>query len=328
MAIFKIDKSWVLLTCVCLLLLVIFTPFIANDKPIIVRYAGDFYFPIIKNHPETTFGGIFETDADFTDPVVMTLVQADGWVLMPPIPYAPNTPTAAIAHPSTPSAQHLLGTDGLGRDMMAVVLYGLRVSLLFALGLSVTGAFIGIGAGVIMGYLGGWTDILGQRLIEILLGLPQLFILMIVASVFAPSIWVLFGVMLMMAWLPFVALARVHSLQLKNSAYILSAKNMGVATSVIYVRHLLPSILRLILAQMPFIVATNITALTALDFLGFELPIGWSSLGELLAQAKNHLDTPHIAIVAIGALSCVLIMLILLGEYTRTRLTARGEYHA
>lgn len=294
---------------------VMLAPVIANDKPIIIYRHSMLYMPILYEYPETTFGGVFETPTDYTDPYVQTLLSNDK-VIMPPIQYAQdtlvmNTPTP---HPSPPTAQNWLGTDAVGQDVLSRVLYGLRVSLVFSFLLTLVGGVIGVAIGAVMGHFASWVDLLGQRLLEVWIGLPQLFVMMIVASMFKPSFVVLFVIMAMFSWLPFVAVTRVQFLHMKTQGYVMTAKNLGVGSVAIIYRHILPSALMMSLAQLPFVMAMNMTALTALDFLGFGLPVGMASLGELLLQAKNHLDTPHLAFVGFGVMSVVLVLLLFVGE--------------
>lgn len=310
-----------------LLVMVWLAPLIANDKPLVVIYQDAWHFPIIKNYTETHFGGEFDTPADYTDPKVVSLITKDGKMVMPLIPYGENTLilNSSTPHPSAPTLQHWWGTDALGRDVFVRTLYGLRLCLLFALGLTLIGSVVGLVAGSMLGYFGGWADLLGQRFIEIWLGLPQLFVLMIISSVFEPSLWVLFVVMLLFGWLPLVAVSRVHIYRLRQSAFVLTAKNLGVPAYLLMYRHFLPSLLRLSLAQLPFILAGNITVLTALNFLGFGLPMTVASLGELLHQATRYLDAPHLMMASVGVLTVVLVLLIVIGEGCRRALQVGDE---
>lgn len=297
------------------------TPIIANDKPILVRYQHTWYVPVFYDYPETTFGGVFETPTNYKDPMVKELIQKNGMMIMPWIAYDKDTLVLDVRHhPSPPNVQHWLGTDEVGRDVLSRVLYGLRISLVFGLALTVLGSVIGVAIGALMGYFGGLVDLLGHRLIEIWLGLPQLFILMILARVFEPSALVLFVIMLLFAWLPLVSVTRVHFLRLRHSPYVLVAKNLGVSSWLIIWRHILPSVLVLSLAQLPFVLAANIVSLTALDFLGLGLPLGSASLGELLLQGKNHLDVPHLLLSGFGVLFVLLVLLIFIGEGFRQSL--------
>ena len=305
----------------------LFAPWIANDKPVLVQYKDVWYVPILYDYPETTFGGIFETPANYQDPVVRDLIQKNGLMIMPWLEYGKDTLAVDVHHhPSSPSKRHWLGTDEVGRDVLSRVLYGLRVSFVFGLALTVLGSVIGIVCGALMGYFGDLVDLLGQRWLEIWLGLPQLFILMILARVFEPSAWVLFTIMLVFAWLPLVSVTRVHCWRMRERAFVLVAKNLGVSNLKIMFVHILPSVFVLSLAQLPFVLAANITALTALDFLGLGLPVGSASLGELLLQGKNHLDSPHLLLSGFGVLCILLVLLIMMGEGCRQLLL--DNHHA
>ena len=305
-----------------MMLAAIFAPFIANDKPLVVIYQNSIYYPILVDYPETTFGGVFDISTDYQDPVMQRLITKEGSMIMPPIPYAENTLVLnpSMPHPSAPTWDNLWGTDALGRDVFARTLYGLRLSLGFGVALTFIGSLIGLAVGSVLGYFSGWVDLLGQRAIEIWLGLPQLFILMILMSVFRPSVWVLFFGMLLFGWLPLVGMARVHLYRLRQMPFVLIAKNLGIAPHKIIIRHFLPSLIKLSLAQFPFILAGNIIVVTALDFLGFGLPMGSASLGEILHQGSRHLDAPHLALVGFGVLMVLLLVLIILGESCRRAL--------
>ena len=292
---------------------------IANDKPLLVQYDGDYYFPVLKAYPETAFGGIFETEANYKDPAVQQLVNAQGYYVMPPIPFADQTPNVELGlpYPAAPNRQNWLGTDDMGRDVLARILYGLRVSLLFGLALTIAGALIGIIAGAIQGYYGGWVDLAGQRFMEVWGGMPQLFMIIILVSLFSPSITVLFAMMLLFGWMGLVGLVRAEFLRARNFDYVRAARNLGVADSQIMLRHILPNALASSLSQLPFILTANIIALTSLDFLGYGLPPGSPSLGELMVQGKNNLDAPWLALSGFFSLTLVLSLLIFIGEALR-----------
>lgn len=303
-------------------IIVLAAPLFANDKPLLLQYQHQWYVPLLYQYPETTFGGVFETATNYKDPVVKALIEQQGMMIMPIHQYTEHTPVLdnELPHPSAPTIKHWLGTDTLGYDVFSRVLYGLRVSLLFGLALTVLGGVIGLVVGAVMGYFGSWVDLLGQRAIEVWLGLPQLFVLLILSSVFEPSVVVLFAIMLLFAWLPWVSMTRVHFLRIRQSGFVLTAKNLGVPTYQIIWRHMLPSMMPLLLAQMPFVLASNIISLTALDFLGLGLPVGSPSLGELLLQGKNHLDAPHLILTGFVVLGVVLMLLIFIGEGCRQAL--------
>lgn len=292
---------------------------IANEKPLVVKYEHSLYFPVFKSYPETTFGGVFETEADYKDPVVQTLIQAKGWAVWPIIEYSYQTPNFELAEPvpSPPTQQNWLGTDDQGRDVMARILYGLRVSLLFGLALTLFASVIGIVVGAIQGYYGGWIDLIGQRILEVWGGLPTLFMVMILVSMFTPNVYWLFLIMLLFGWTALVGLVRAEFLRARNLDYVRAARALGVRDSTIMFRHILPNAMSSTLSQMPFMLTANITALTALDFLGYGLPPDAASLGELLLQGKNNLNAPWLALSGFFTLALVLSLLIYIGEATR-----------
>ena len=299
--------------------LAIFSELIANDKPLVVKYQQSYYFPVIQSYPETTFGGIFETEADYKDPAVQQLIDRDGWALWPVIPFSYQTPNLelAVPVPSPPSQQNWLGTDDQGRDVLARILYGLRVSLLFGFTLTLCAAFIGILIGALQGYYGGWVDLIGQRVLEVWGGLPMLFMVMILVSMFTPSVYWLFVIMLLFGWTALVGLVRAEFLRARNFDYVRAARALGVADRTIIFRHILPNAISSSLSQLPFMLTANITALTALDFLGYGLPPDAASLGELLLQGKNNLNAPWLALSGFFTLALVLSLLIYVGEATR-----------
>ncbi|WP_151814962.1 ABC transporter permease [Acinetobacter soli] len=299
--------------------LAIFSELIANDKPLVVKYQQSYYFPVIQSYPETTFGGIFETETDYKDPAVQQLIDRDGWALWPVIPFSYQMPNLelAVPVPSPPSQQNWLGTDDQGRDVLARILYGLRVSLLFGFALTLCAAFIGILIGALQGYYGGWVDLIGQRVLEVWGGLPMLFMVMILVSMFTPSVYWLFVIMLLFGWTALVGLVRAEFLRARNFDYVRAARALGVADRTIIFRHILPNAISSSLSQLPFMLTANITALTALDFLGYGLPPDAASLGELLLQGKNNLNAPWLALSGFFTLALVLSLLIYVGEATR-----------
>lgn len=292
---------------------------VANDKPLVVNYHGDWYFPVFKAYPETAFGGVFETEANYKDPVVQSLIKEDGFMIMPPIEFADQTPSVEIGvpYPAPPNSANWLGTDDTGRDVLARILYGMRISLLFGLALTIAGSLIGIVVGAVQGYFGGWLDLIGQRFMEVWAGLPQLFMIIILVSLFSPSMWVLFALMLLFGWMSLVGLVRAEFLRARNFDYVRAARNLGVSDTRIMLRHILPNALASSLSQLPFILTANIIALTSLDFLGYGLPPGSPSLGELMTQGKNNLDAPWLALSAFFSLTVVLSLLIFIGEALR-----------
>ena len=301
--------------------------FIANDKPLLVKYDDSLYLPVLKSYPETAFGGVFETEADYKDPVVQQLIEEKGWAVWPLIKFSYQTPNLelAVPVPSAPTAQNWLGTDDQGRDVLARILYGLRVSLLFGFALTFASAILGIMVGAIQGYYGGWIDLIGQRILEVWGGLPMLFMVMILVSMFTPSVYWLFVIMLLFGWPTLVGLVRAEFLRARNFDYVRAARSLGVTDSTIMFRHILPNAMSSSLSQLPFMLTANITALTALDFLGYGLPPDAASLGELLLQGKNNLNAPWLALSGFFTLAIVLSLLIYIGEATRDAFDPRRQ---
>jgi microcin C transport system permease protein len=297
----------------------LFAEIVANDKPLLVSYDGAFYFPAFKSYPETTFGGEFETEADYRDPVVQELISAKGWEVWPPIRFSYQTVNYNLTEqaPSRPTGENWLGTDDQGRDVMARLIYGFRISVVFGLVLTVLGSVIGIIVGSSQGYLGGLFDLLSQRFIEIWSGMPVLFLLIIMSSVIAPGFFTLLGLMLLFSWMSLVDVVRAEFLKARNLDYIRAAKALGVTTPVIMFKHALPNAMVAALSMMPFILTGSITTLTGLDFLGFGMPPGSPSLGDLLSQGKNHLEAPWLGITAFCSLAVMLSLLTFIGEGVR-----------
>ncbi|MFN0297047.1 ABC transporter permease [Acinetobacter albensis] len=310
-----------------ILILSLASELIANDKPLLVKYENTLYVPVFKSYPETAFGGIFETEADYKDPVVQQLINDKGWAVWPLIPYSYQTPNLelAVPVPSAPTAQNWLGTDDQGRDVLARILYGLRVSLLFGFALTFASALLGIIVGAIQGYYGGWVDLIGQRILEVWGGLPTLFMVMILVSMFTPSVYWLFLIMLFFGWTTLVGLVRAEFLKARNLDYVRAARSLGVTDRIIMFRHILPNAMSSSLSQLPFMLTANITALTALDFLGYGLPPDAASLGELLLQGKSNLNAPWLALSGFFSLAIVLSLLIYIGEATRDAFDPRRQ---
>lgn len=310
---------WCFILFIIIFVLSLMSELIANDKPLIVKYQQSYYFPVIQRYPETTFGGVFETETDYKDPAVQQLIDAKGWSIWPLIPFSYQTPNLdlAVPVPSPPTAQNWLGTDDQGRDVLARILYGLRVSLLFGFALTFFSALLGIFVGAIQGYYGGWIDLIGQRLLEVWGGLPMLFMVMILVSMFTPNVYWLFLIMLLFGWTALVGLVRAEFLRARNLDYVRAARALGVKDRTIIFRHILPNTMSSSLSQLPFMLTANITALTALDFLGYGLPPDAASLGELLLQGKNNLTAPWLAMSGFFTLALVLSLLIYVGEATR-----------
>ncbi|AKX50573.1 ABC transporter permease [Thiopseudomonas alkaliphila] len=293
---------------------------VANDKPLIVKYDNQLYFPVIKRYPETTFGGEFPLQANYKSPYIQQLIEdKNGWMLWPPIPfhYSSINYDLQVPAPAPPSAQNWLGTDDQGRDVLARVIYGFRISVLFALTLTTISAVIGIIAGALQGYYGGWVDLIGQRFMEIWSGLPVLYLLIIMASFIQPNFWWLLGIMLLFSWMSLVDLVRAEFLRGRNLEYVRAARALGMSDTNIMFRHILPNAMVSTLTFLPFIITGAIGTLTALDFLGFGLPPGAPSLGELVSQAKSNLQAPWLAISAFSVLALMLSLLVFIGEAAR-----------
>lgn len=292
---------------------------IANDKPLLVGYKGSLYVPVFKDYPETAFGGVFETTAEYRDPIVRQLIDKDGWMVWPLIPFSAQTPNLdlAVPLPAPPSAQNWLGTDDQGRDVLARVLYGLRVSLLFGLLLTAASTVLGVLVGAIQGYYGGLVDLIGQRILEVWGGLPMLFMVMILVSMFTPSVYWLFLIMLLFGWPSLVGLIRAEFLRARNLDYVRAAGALGVRDSAIMFRHILPNAISSSLSQIPFMLTASIVSLTALDFLGYGLPPQSASLGELLEQGKNNLDAVWLILTGFFVMALVLSLLVYIGEAAR-----------
>jgi microcin C transport system permease protein len=310
---------WALRVFLCLFVLSLFAEFIANDKPLLVRYEGRFFFPVLISYPETDFDGFLPTETDFRDPSVQTDIEAGGWMVWPPIPFSYDTINYDLPSPapSPPTAQNWLGTDDQGRDVLARLIYGFRISVLFGLTLTVLSSVVGIAAGAVQGYFGGWVDLVFQRFIEVWGGLPVLYLLIILASVVEPNFWWLLGLMLLFSWMGLVGVVRAEFLRVRNFDYVRAARALGVGDATIMYRHILPNAMVATLTFLPFILNGSITTLTALDFLGFGLPPGSPSLGELLNQGKANLQAPWLGITAFTVLAVMLSLLIFIGEAVR-----------
>jgi microcin C transport system permease protein len=313
---------WALRLFLLLFFTCLFAEFIANDKPLLVRYEGHFYTPVFHAYPETAFGGEFETEADYRDPYVKNLIEGEkgkGWMLWPPIRYSYDTinynlPTPA---PSAPTRDNWLGTDDQGRDVAARIIYGFRLSVLFGLTLTLVSSLIGVTAGAFQGYYGGWLDLVMQRIIEIWSSLPSLYILIIFSAMFVPGFWTLLSILLLFSWVALVDVVRAEFLRARNFDYVRAANALGVAGPVIMRRHVLPNAMVATLTMLPFILSGSITALTSLDFLGLGMPPGSPSLGELLSQGKNNLQAPWLGFTAFITLAVMLTLLTFIGEAVR-----------
>jgi microcin C transport system permease protein len=319
---------WSLWIFAVLLLISLGAEFIANDRPLYVRFDGRSYFPVFTDYPETEFGGFFATETDYTDPEVQKLIQEKGWLVWPPIPYSYDT----IAHdlptpaPSPPTWQNWLGTDDQARDVTARLIYGFRLSVLFGLILTILSSIVGVAAGAVQGYFGGWTDLLFQRVIEIWTSVPSLYLLLIISSVLVPGFFVLLGILLLFSWVALVGLVRAEFLRGRNFEYIQAARALGVSNAIIMFRHLLPNAMVATLTFLPFILSSSVATLTALDFLGFGLPPGSPSLGELLSQGKANIQAPWLGLAGFFSVAVMLSLLIFIGEAVRDAFDPRKTF--
>ena len=299
-----------------LLFVSLFADFIANDKPIIVVYHGHYYFPVFENYPETTFGGVFETTTDYKDPYVRDLINSNGYMVMPPIQYSYkfSLATEVLAHPTS---EHWLGTDDQGRDIVARVVYGFRLSVLYGLLLTFCITVIAITIGAITGYFGGWLDIFMQRLMEIWATLPLILLFIIVFTMIEPSLFIIFIIMLAFGWMGVTDYVRAEFFRARKADFVRAARALGVKETKIIFRHILPNALTSTFAVLPFILTGAITNLSILDFLGYGLRSDYPSLGELSLQGKNNLDAPWLGLTAFFTLSTMLSLLMFIGEGVR-----------
>ncbi len=318
---FKTNKRgyWSLWIFLFIFTVCLFAEFVANDKPLIVKYDGGYYMPVFHSYPETTFGGDFETETEYRDPYVIELITDKGWMVWPPIRYSYDTINYNLPQPapSPPTKDNLLGTDDQGRDVAARVIYGFRLSVLFGLSLTIVSSIIGVTAGAFQGYYGGWVDLIMQRVIEVWTSMPSLFILIIFSSIFIPGFWTLLLILLLFSWVTLVDVVRAEFLRARNFDYVRAANALGVSNLTIMRRHVLPNAMVATMTLMPFILTGAITALTSLDFLGLGLPPGAPSLGELLAQGKNNLQAPWLGFSGFITLALMLSLLTFIGEAVR-----------
>ena len=350
---FKANRRgyWSLWIFLFLFIFSMLAEFIANDKPILISYKGELLAPIFVDYPEEKFGGFLPV-TDYRDPVNIEEIEANGWMLWPPIRYSYTTANVDIPRPAPSPPTWMLeteeacrkydkgaedplcnygnwnwfGTDDQARDVSARLIYGFRISVIFGLTLTLFSAVIGISAGAVQGYYGGWTDLLFQRFIEIWTAIPLLYLLIIISSVLPPGFWVLLGIMLLFSWTGFVGVVRAEFLRARNFEYVNAARALGVGNGTIMFRHLLPNAMVATLTFMPFILSGSIGSLTALDFLGFGLPPGSPSLGEMVQQAKNNLQAPWLAIMAFIVISVMLSLLVFIGEATRDAFDPRKTF--
>ncbi|RZI68977.1 MAG: ABC transporter permease [Pseudomonas sp.] len=319
---FKANRRgwWSLWLFVALLVICLCGELIANDKPLIVRYQGELYFPALHQYLETDFGGELPFEPDYSSDYVRKLiVDKGGWMLFAPIPFSYDTVNYELREPSPspPSARNWLGTDDQARDVMARVLFGTRVSILFALALTAISTVIGVFAGAIQGYYGGLADLIGQRLQEVWSGLPVLYLLIILSGFVEPDFGWLLGIMSLFSWLALVDVVRAEFLRGRNLEYVKAARALGLSDGALMWRHILPNAMTSTLTYLPFIVTGAIATLTALDFLGFGMPAESASLGELIGQAKRNLQAPWLGVTAFCALALILTLLVFIGEACR-----------
>jgi microcin C transport system permease protein len=342
---------WSLWLFLALFILTLFAEFIANDRPVLVSYKGEILVPVLVDYPEEKFGGFYAV-TDYRDPVIQDEIKANGWMIWPPIRYSYRTvnneiPQAAPSKPSwlypaetrcerypqgvsdpncTIGNWNWLGTDDQARDVLARVIYGFRISVLFGLALTLASAVIGVSAGAVQGYFGGWTDLLFQRFIEIWSSIPVLYLLLIISAVLPPGFFILLGIMLVFSWVALVGVVRAEYLRARNFEYVNAARALGVPNRTIMFRHLLPNAMVATLTFLPFILNGSITTLTSLDFLGFGLPPGSPSLGELLKQGQSNLNAPWLGFSGFIVLSLMLSLLIFIGEATRDAFDPRKTF--
>jgi microcin C transport system permease protein len=351
---FKTNRRgyWSLWVFLVLFVITLFAELIANDKPLYIDYQGKSYFPVFFTYPETTFGGDFETATDYRDPYLQKLIaDKGGTMIWPPIRYsydthnldlptpAPSKPTWLLTEKECKSVverkglngcndleYNWVGTDDEGRDVLARMIYGFRVSVLFGLILTIVSSIIGVAAGAVQGYFGGWTDLLFQRFIEIWTSVPELYLLLIISSVLVPGFFVLLGILLLFSWVRLVGLVRAEFLRGRNFEYIQAARALGVSNAVIMFRHLLPNAMVATLTFLPFIMSSSVMTLTALDFLGFGLPPGSPSLGELLSQGKANVQAPWLGLTGFCTVALMLSLLIFIGEAVRDAFDPRKTF--
>ena len=306
----------------------IFADFIANDKPLLIKFDQEYYFPIINEYPETIFGGDFETEADYRDPYVIKLIEDKGWIIMPLIPYTYNTiiRDLDVPAPAPPSKKNWLGTDDQARDVLARLIYGFRISILFGFTLTFFSMIIGVSAGAIQGYFGGKIDLFFQRFMEIWSAIPTLYVLIILASIVQPNFWWLLMILLFFSWMGYVGVVRAEFLRARNLDYVRAAKALGVSNHTIMFRHLLPNATVATITFLPFSLSASVTALSGLDFLGFGLPPGSASLGEMVNQGRNNLQAPWLGLTSFFTLGLMLGLLVFVGEAIRDSLDPRKTF--
>jgi microcin C transport system permease protein len=322
LAIFRAHRRglWSFRIFAALFIITLFAEFIANDRPLLIHYNGHWFCPVLTDYSEDAFGAdLLPTMADYTDPDLSGRINAKGWMLWPPIPFHYDTVVKdmSVPSPAPPSWHNLLGTDDQARDVMARVIYGFRISVLFGFTLTIISSVVGIAAGAVQGFYGGLTDLLFQRFIEIWSGMPQLYMLIILASIITPSFWILLIFLLLFSWMALTGVVRAEFLRGRNLEYVRAARALGVSDTAVMWRHILPNAMVATLTFLPFTLSGSVTILASLDFLGFGLPPGSPSLGELVSQGKDNLQAPWLAITAFVVLGGTLILLIFIGEAVR-----------
>ncbi len=311
---------WSLWIFAALFFVTLFAEFVANDRPLLIRYDGRWFCPVLQDYSEDAFGADFlPTEADYTDPELAAAIAAKGFMLWPLVPFSYQSPVKNLAAPapSPPSWRNPLGTDDQARDILARVIYGIRISVLFGFTLTIVSSAVGIAAGAVQGYYGGLTDLLFQRFIEVWGNMPQLYMLIILASLITPSFWILLIFLLLFSWMGLTSLVRAEFLRARNFDYVRAARGLGVSDIRIMFRHVLPNAMVATLTFLPFILSGSVTILASLDFLGFGLPPGSPSLGELVNQAKGNLQAPWLSFTAFVVLGGLLVLLIFIGEAVR-----------
>ena len=311
-----------------LFLISLFADFIANEKPLLIRYNNQIYFPIINEYSETTFGGDFETATDYRDPYVKDLINNNGWMIWPIIPYTYDTiiRDLAVPAPAPPSKKNWLGTDDQARDVLARLIYGFRISILFGFTLTFFSMIIGVSAGAIQGYFGGKTDLFFQRFMEMWSAIPTLYVLIILASIVQPNFWWLLAILLLFSWMGYVGVVRAEFLRARNFDYVRAARALGVSNFKIMLRHLLPNATVATVTFLPFSLSAAVTTLSGLDFLGFGLPPGSASLGEMVNQGRNNLQAPWLGLTSFFTLGLMLGLLVFVGEAIRDALDPRKTF--
>ncbi len=316
---------WIFLV---IFIVTMFAEIIANDKPLLVSYNDQLYFPAFISYPETVFGGEFETEADYRDEFVADLIHNKGWMVWPMIRFSYDTVNfeLPVPAPAPPSSENWLGTDDQGRDVVARLIYGFRTSILFGFILTIISAAIGVSVGAVQGFYGGLIDLIGQRFIEIWAGMPVLYLLIILASIITPNFWWLLALLLVFSWMGFVGVVRAEFLRARNLDFVRAARALGASDTVVIYKHVLPNAMVATITFMPFTLAGSITTLTGLDFLGFGLPIGSPSLGELLNQGKANLNAPWLGISGFLVIAVMLSLLVFIGEAVRDAFDPRKIY--